>query len=160
MNNINNKLKQNSSNPVRDLSLNGANGLNKKIIILILILFSVFMLLKVNYLIKAETEPDNSVIGTLKETAEPSGYNVSQTNEETFKNTIIDIISYILGFLGLLFVIMIIYSGFQWMMSGGNEEVINKAKSRIKASIIGVIIILSSWVIAYAVISIIQESTV
>jgi lysylphosphatidylglycerol synthetase-like protein (DUF2156 family) len=63
-----------------------------------------------------------------------------------------------LGFIGLIFLIMIIYSGVQWMTSAGNEEKITKAKQRIINSVIGVVIILLSYAIANWIMTTIQNS--
>jgi len=60
---------------------------------------------------------------------------------------ITDIMGYILGFLGIIIFINIIFAGYQWIMAGGNEETISKAKTRIKNSIIGLIIIVSAYII-------------
>lgn len=61
------------------------------------------------------------------------------------------IISYILGFLGVIFLILTIYSGFQWLTAGGNEETIKKARSRLINAVIGLAIILSAYAITYFV---------
>lgn len=69
----------------------------------------------------------------------------------------INIINIVLGFIGLIFLVMIIISGIQWMTSGGNEEKITSAKKRIISSAIGVIVILCAYVIANTIMTIIQE---
>lgn len=61
---------------------------------------------------------------------------------------IVKIIQIFLGFLALLTVIIIIYGGFLWTTSGGNEEKISRAKKLLKNAVIGILIILSSWGIA------------
>ncbi|MBU0636943.1 hypothetical protein KKH16_01905 [Patescibacteria group bacterium] len=52
-----------------------------------------------------------------------------------------------MSFLGVVFLILIIYAGFTWMTAGGDEEKINKAKDTIQRAIIGLIIILCSYAI-------------
>jgi hypothetical protein len=59
------------------------------------------------------------------------------------------IIKTVLSLLAVLFVVLIIFSGFQWMTAGGNEEQVKKAQARIKNAVIGLIII----VFAYAITS-------
>lgn len=54
-------------------------------------------------------------------------------------------IQFALGFLGILAVLLIMYGGFIWMTSGGDEEKIKKAKGVLQSSVIGLVIILSSW---------------
>jgi hypothetical protein len=61
------------------------------------------------------------------------------------KSAIVNIINIVLGFLGLIAVIIIIYAGFIWMMSGGEAEKIDKAKKMLKNGLIGLVIILLSW---------------
>ena len=54
-------------------------------------------------------------------------------------------------FLGAIFIVLIIYSGFLWMFSSGNQERITKAKDIARNSIIGLAIILASYGITYFV---------
>jgi len=62
-------------------------------------------------------------------------------------NVIGRVIKVILGFLGLILLILFIYAGFLWMTSGGDEEKISTAKKIMGAAVIGLLII----VIAYAI---------
>ena len=55
------------------------------------------------------------------------------------------VINIALLFLGVIAVGLVIYAGFLWMMSGGNEEKIEKAQSILKNAVIGLVIILSAW---------------
>jgi len=55
------------------------------------------------------------------------------------------IISIILTFLGVIALLLIIYAGFLWMTSGGEEDKIRRAKSVLKNAAIGLLIIFSSW---------------
>ncbi|PIY96956.1 MAG: hypothetical protein COY66_02175 [Candidatus Kerfeldbacteria bacterium CG_4_10_14_0_8_um_filter_42_10] len=67
------------------------------------------------------------------------------------QTTVIKIIQWILGLLGLVAVIMILYGGFTWLTSAGNEEKISKAKGVITAAVIGLVIVILSWaVVRYA----------
>ena len=73
--------------------------------------------------------------------------------------TISLIIKIILGFLGVIFVILLIYAGFMWMTSAGNEEKISKAKKTMITSIIGLAIILSAYIITIFVLDNILVAT-
>ncbi|MFA4999953.1 MAG: pilin [Patescibacteria group bacterium] len=55
------------------------------------------------------------------------------------------IIQIALSFLGVLAVVIIMYAGFIWTTSGGDEEKITKAKNILKNAVIGLVIVLSSW---------------
>jgi len=58
------------------------------------------------------------------------------------------IIQIALSFLGVIGISLIMYAGFLWMTSGGEEEKISSAKKILINSVIGLVIILSSWAIA------------
>lgn len=58
------------------------------------------------------------------------------------------LIQVILGFLGLLAVVIILIGGFKWMTAAGNEDQVAEARKIIVAGIIGLVIILASWGIA------------
>ncbi len=56
-----------------------------------------------------------------------------------------------LGILGIIFLVLIISAGYNWMTAQGNEEKITKAKDTLKTAIIGLIIIVSAYAITYFV---------
>lgn len=58
------------------------------------------------------------------------------------------IINAVLGFLGLIFLVLMIYAGFIWMNARGNEEDVTKAKKILTSAIIGLVIVLASFGIA------------
>lgn len=57
------------------------------------------------------------------------------------------IIGSILSFIGVIFMILVIYGGFLWMTARGNEQQVEKAKTLIIQSVIGLIIVLSAYAI-------------
>ncbi|MFA6194562.1 MAG: hypothetical protein WC719_02335 [Patescibacteria group bacterium] len=61
------------------------------------------------------------------------------------------IIRIVLGFLGIIFLVLLILAGFRWMVSGGNEEAVKKAQAAIKTAIIGLVIVLAAYSITYFV---------
>lgn len=58
-----------------------------------------------------------------------------------------------LGLLGVIFVILIIIAGYNWMTAGGDEEKIKKAGATIRSAIIGLIIVVAAYAITYFVFS-------
>jgi len=76
----------------------------------------------------------------------PEGTGLSNTQD--IRIIIARIIRIIIGFLGIIAVGLIIYAGWLWMSSGGNEEKIEQAKNILKNAVIGLIIILSAFAIA------------
>lgn len=75
---------------------------------------------------------------------------LSDTNP---REAAIRIINLALTFLGILAVGIVLYGGFVWMKSNGNETEIDKAKKILKSGLIGLVIILSAWGIVYFVIT-------
>ena len=67
--------------------------------------------------------------------------------------TIFGIVNIIMGFLGIIAVLLILYGGFIWMTAQGSEEKITKARKIIVGGVIGLAIILSALGITNFVIS-------
>ena len=63
------------------------------------------------------------------------------------KTTVINVISWVLGILALVAVVMIIYGGFTWLTAAGSEEKIDSAKKIIGSAVVGLIIVLLAWAI-------------
>ncbi|MFA5248024.1 MAG: IPT/TIG domain-containing protein [Patescibacteria group bacterium] len=66
---------------------------------------------------------------------------------------VVRIIQIILGFLGLLAVGLIVYGGFVWMTSAGDEKRVETAKKIIISAVIGLVIIFSAFIVATFVIN-------
>ncbi len=62
-------------------------------------------------------------------------------------------ITVLLGVLGIIFVIMVIYAGILYMTAGGEDDKVKKAKKLLTQSIIGLVIIVSAYSISTFVIS-------
>lgn len=63
------------------------------------------------------------------------------------------VISAFLGLLGIIFIVLIIYAGYNWMTAGGEEEKVSKAKDTLTRAVIGLIIIIAAYSITYFVFS-------
>ena len=66
-------------------------------------------------------------------------------------NIIQTVISAFLGLLGIIFLVLIIYAGFEWMTAQGEEEKVTKAKDTLTRAVIGLIIIIAAYSITYFV---------
>jgi len=84
-----------------------------------------------------------------------AGTNLGQTD---IKLIIVNIIRILLGFLALLALIIVLYGGFKWMTSGGNEENISKAKKILINGAIGLVIILASYSIVTFIFNMMEEA--
>lgn len=60
---------------------------------------------------------------------------------------IASIIKVILGFLGIIFVVLLIIGGFRYMTSGGSEEKVQEAVKQIRNAVIGLVIIICAYAI-------------
>ena len=72
---------------------------------------------------------------------------------------VMNVVNVLLGFLGILAIIIILWGGFRWLTSGGNEEKVGEAKKIITAGIIGLVIIFTSYAIATFVITQLIQAT-
>lgn len=79
-----------------------------------------------------------------------AGFNES-TSADSVPNTIATIIKTFLGLLGIIFIVLVIWSGYEWMTAGGNEEIVTKSKARLTRAVIGLIIIVSAYSVTYFV---------
>ncbi|MEK7202996.1 MAG: pilin, partial [Patescibacteria group bacterium] len=86
-------------------------------------------------------------------------YNQGSSDSNSLILTIASIVQVSLSFLGIIFLVLLIWAGFNWMTAGGEEEKITKATDTIKSAVIGLIIVLASFAIASFVISKIVSST-
>ena len=69
------------------------------------------------------------------------------------------IINVILGFLGIIAVVIVLMGGFKWMTAGGNEDKIEEAKKLMSAGVIGLVIILASWGLATFIVNMMYNAT-
>ncbi len=105
-------------------------------------------------------EPTNDGFGfgtTLDNVAQQSGFNPG--NEKSLDERISSFISLFLSFLGVIFLILMIFGGYNWMTAAGDEKKIDKAKDTIRAAIIGLIIIIAAYAISIFVVSRIWGAT-
>lgn len=120
----------------------------KKIYLLIALIF--------NFLIIKTALAAEDIFSRLKRVRDVT--NLPETTA-TPQRIIVNIIVYILGFVALFFLVSIIYAGYQWMTSAGNEEKLTKAKARLKNSIIGIFIIIAAYSITWYIGDILTRAT-
>ncbi len=73
--------------------------------------------------------------------------------------TVAKVINIILGFLGVIAIAIIVYAGYIWMTSRGNEEQIARAKRMMGAGVIGLAIIFAAYGIAAFIFSLLSSAT-
>ncbi|MFC1598265.1 Mbov_0395 family pilin-like conjugal transfer protein [Patescibacteria group bacterium] len=69
------------------------------------------------------------------------------------------LLSWVLGILALIAVVIVLYGGFVWMTAAGNEEKIDKAKKILRNALIGLLIVLSAWGIVLYFLGVFGEAT-
>ena len=74
-------------------------------------------------------------------------------------STIARLINIILGFLGVLVVVGIVYGGFKRMTAAGNEEQISSGNKIMGAGIVGLVIVLAAYAITAFVVNQLVEAT-
>ncbi len=95
-------------------------------------------------LVLAATQVD--VSGSINSNLDNTGLSsLGGASAETLPQLIGKVVEVILGFLGIVFVLLIIWAGFQWMTAGGDTGKVDKAKKLIINAIIGVVIIMTSY---------------
>ena len=97
----------------------------------------------------AETPADKSNYG-LEETVEKNPTNKAAfltPADNTPEKLAGRIVGVVLSFVGVIFFLLIFYSGLRWMMAQGDEGTIDKAKQTIIAATTGLVIVLAAYAI-------------
>jgi type IV secretory pathway VirB2 component (pilin) len=134
--------------------------MHKKIMVLVAVLLAVNFIFSFSAL--AATNDPNVLWGGPNEKRyieNNSGLPVNTGGSGDIRQVIAQVIRVVLGFLGIIAVVIILFAGFKWMMAGGNEEKVGEAKKMLVAGLIGLVIILSAYALANFVISQIYGAT-
>jgi len=92
--------------------------------------------------------PNAALAAGLTAPTTPSGL-----SDQSLDVTINNIITAVLGLVGIIALGVILYGGFRWMTAAGNEEAVGEAKKIITAGVIGLIIVIVAWAVVSFVIS-------
>jgi hypothetical protein len=80
--------------------------------------------------------------------------------QRPLEDTIGGVINVILGFLGILTTLIILWGGFKWMTSYGDSTKVEEAKKLIQSGIIGLVIVLVSYAASrYVVLNLFEQTT-
>lgn len=66
------------------------------------------------------------------------------------------VIGFLLSFLGVVFLILVMYAGWLWMTAGGDDKKVGKAKTLVTQAVIGFVVILSAYAITQLVMGILN----
>jgi len=113
------------------------------LIFLILILFSANQ-------VKAGILQGN-VVGEITNNTRVLGNTAGYDQNVTVGSVVASVVRGFLALLGVIFVILVLLAGYNWMSANGDEEKITKAKDTLRAAVIGLIIIAAAYSITYFV---------
>ena len=91
-------------------------------------------------------EAADSPLGKLRSVGVGGGY-AANTDITSFSQILGMAVKAALGLLGVIFIILMLYAGYNWMTAAGEEEKVTKAKDTIWRAIIGIIIVVGSYAI-------------
>lgn len=95
----------------------------------------------------ADTGSTPNAIKNMQTTAGSGGYVTADVDETTISTIAGRVVAAVLGLLGVLFISLMVYGGGLWMTAQGSEDQVEKAKTVIKNSVIGLIVVISSYAI-------------
>jgi hypothetical protein len=123
----------------------------RRIILVIILLLSSFFILHSSSALAATNSNSKEALDQLNAAAGSSGANIVGSGPADPRVIVVVIIRAALAFVGVFFVVMIMYAGFLWMTAGGEEDKVSHAKKLISNGIIGLAIIMSAYSITYFV---------
>ena len=100
-------------------------------------------LLALPYFVLAANNPP---LNALDEVAATNGP-YAQATDTSLTQIIGTVVGIALGLLGVIFLVLMIFAGYNWMTAQGEEEKVTKAKSTIIRAIVGIIIVVGSYAI-------------
>lgn len=89
----------------------------------------------------------------------PEGYDPALTQQTNLRDFVVNAVNFVLGFLGLVAVVMVIYGGFMYVTAGGQEEQTTKGKKSVMYAMLGIVIILISFALVNTVIKGVGKGT-
>jgi len=103
------------------------------------------------FLVKAANDYGTSDLATRV------GFSTENMTKEILLQKVGNFISIVLGLLGVVFLIFILFYGFQWMTAGGDSKKVQAAKDGIVNLVIGLVLVLSAYAITSFVIKLLTS---
>jgi len=117
---------------------------NKIVKLIFLTVLAVFVFLPIVSYAGPLTDPGD-IIKSMNDAGRKSGFSVGA--QDQLPTMIATIIKAGLGLLGIIFIVLLVLAGFNWMTAAGDEEKVTKAKNTITRAVIGLIIIIAAYAI-------------
>lgn len=100
-----------------------------------------------------DPNPEKPPAGGLP-TEDSEGNPINLPTEGSLFSYVVDILNLILGLLGIVLVIFLLYGGFKYMFAGGSENEVENAQNIITNAIIGIILVGLVWSFANFVLTV------
>ena len=84
------------------------------------------------------------------------GTNLPDTDVRTVA---VNLINVLLGVLGIIFLLLVLYGGFLWMTAGGDDSRAEKGRAIIRNAIVGLIVIFLAFAITTFVFTLLTDAT-
>jgi hypothetical protein len=97
--------------------------------------------------------------GSLVKKAAVDEAGFAEATETTFAETLGAVVRAALSFVGVIFMILMVYAGYMWMSARGDEEKVTKAQKIIRGAVIGLVITVGANSITSFVVPKILEKT-
>lgn len=125
--------------------------MKKKLKNLAVLIFLVMILILPYFVFAEETAaPKSSPLKRLEKVGVGEGA-YAAANEDKMSEIAGIAVRAFLSLLGVIFLILIIYAGYNWMTAAGDEQKVTKAKDTLTRAVIGLIITLGAYAIWYFV---------
>jgi hypothetical protein len=111
---------------------------NLKSILFLVILIAVLV---IPYFVFAD-----SALDMLKAVGSAGGFD-DNTDQYTASGIVGTAVNVFFSILGIIFIVLMLFAGYNWMTAAGDNAKVDKAKSTIWRAVIGLIITVSSWAI-------------
>lgn len=118
------------------------------------ILFIVFgLLMAVSLWLPREAKAVNVWGDWFDRTVGQKGFNDVGFGRNDIRTIAANLVNILLGLLGVIAIVLIMYAGFMWMTAGGDPEKIVLARKILVSAAVGLLIVLSSWTLAIYILS-------
>lgn len=122
--------------------------------VFLLLIFAAVIITAVPAITSAQALNISNINGFINQTGETSG----TKSDISLPQAVAKIVQILLGLVGIVFVILIIWGGVRYMTSMGDENKIKSAKNTLTLAIIGFVIILTAYAIASFIVSTLETS--
>jgi hypothetical protein len=109
--------------------------------------------------IDSSTNTGASIVDSVRMEHDALGNALGEGGSASLTVRIAGIVRALLSFIGVIIVVIVIYSGFLWLTAGGKEDQVKKAKDWLINAVIGAAIVLSAYAITDFVIEALLKSS-